>query len=226
VRNPETVEVEHLIAWREGLLMTFDESPWQGAISPLTLRPMCALGTPGRNPKLIATVSSMPQLVSGINSTLPTVLSSLKSGIPPVSTANEPKPSDVSSGLKLIQAAVRLGTFLDKEFDRQRLKLTSLTVSADSGIRVFESAADGNTLTRPPDSLLDVAKENAIRPADLLNKSGVAGVRLERQSGSCIVFRDATIQLCHVHSSPKELSEALGDVVNLVSDYLVPISNS
>ncbi len=212
VRNPETVEAKHLMAWREGLLMTFDESFWHGSISPLTLKPMCAIATPGfpsNDHKLLATVSSMPQLISGINSALPTVLAQI--------SHTEPE---------LSRAAIRLGTFLSKEYNRQKLHLNAVRfLGKDDRRTLYESTSEKDRLPCPPEEILRVSDEQKTAPGDLLGTTGIESVRLFLKSGLCIVNRDSTVQLCHIHTSAEELSQALIEVAGLLLDYLVAIPN-
>jgi hypothetical protein len=211
VRNPETVEAKHLMAWRESLLMTFDESLWQGSISPLTLQPMCAIATPGvpsKDHKLVATVSSMPQLISGINAVLPTVLAKLSNTEP-----------------KLSPAVVRLGAFLSKEYKRKKLHISAIGIKGDDNFRTYESSSEKNGLPCPPEHILRVSEEEKVTPQELLGTPGIESVRLVLESGDCIVNRDSTAQLCHIYASAEELSRTLIEVAGLFLHYLIPIPN-
>ncbi len=203
IRNPETEQGKSLIVWREGVQMTFDESRWRGSVSKLSIRPLCAIAQPSLffEPRLIATVSSVPEVVSIINSTLAGVLTKIS-----------------GKELQVQPVRIKLGTFLANEYER--VQLSSFRVVSIDGRDYYESGSD-KPLPMPSSKFLRVEDEEELESKDTLERPGIVQIGFHLSSGVYLVSRDSTVQLGNMNISTSELSEALTDITGILSSYMV-----
>jgi hypothetical protein len=224
IREAEVHIGRDIIAWQEVFKISFDETPWHGPISDIYLKPTCALawaesGDANRN--LVATISSMPDLVTSFNSTLPEVLSFIRDNS-----------ETVAPGV------IRLAGFLAKQVEDRPdgFRLWSYTIIREGQQETHRAIGNGSlsdSFVKWADEREQVALFEALPKPEEGNdeeewhepapaRDGLYSIDFS-WNNTFYQMQHSTVQLSNSFASLEQLSNDFLQLTELIGGFIIPL---